>query len=581
MAEELVMTVKSNIKQVTKETEDWGKSLDDVNEQIELQNKEIIAQERELIKLKAQQDKLSKGGWTAGMPKLNEQIKETTTLLNLEKNTLKDLKNQQKAATDEVKKYNKAQKEQDDAVKGTIGNFEAFGISLNGIKKSVSGVIPLIKTMFRSITAGIVSTGIGVFLIAFGSLVTYVTTTKEGMDKLAVVMSKIGAGFNVIKDRITTVGKALTVLFTDGFAAAAEVLEGNMSGIGDEMEREAKAAAQLALDTQALRDATNEFNIAKANTRKEIEKARLLSEDETKSAKVRLDALRNALDLEQETTDTELVLAKERMRIFKEDMEMNKHKAVDEKELADLTTAIAEAEIKSLRLRKRIMTEVNEMENQIEAERKKREKEKQDAIDKENKRIADEKQAAIDAELDEDMRFYKNLTARNKRKKAEDEKAAEDEIALAKGVKDAKLAMIQDGLRLATEIAGQESTIGKAAAVTSATISGVEGVQNAFTSAQKSPITTVLPAYPFIQAGLAGAFSAVQIQKILSGTPAQGGGSGGGGGVAPQTPAPQMMSGAFELGGGLAPEPVKAFVVTDEMTNSQNQLANIRRRATI
>ena len=42
-----------------------------------------------------------------------------------------------------------------------------------------------------------------------------------------------------------------------------------------------------------------------------------------------------------------------------------------------------------------------------------------------------------------------------------------------------------------------------------------------------------------------------------------------------------MMSGAFELGGGMAPEPVKAFVVTDEMTNSQNQLANIRRRATI
>ena len=60
-----------------------------------------------------------------------------------------------------------------------------------------------------------------------------------------------------------------------------------------------------------------------------------------------------------------------------------------------------------------------------------------------------------------------------------------------------------------------------------------------------------------------------------------GGGGGGGGGSAPATPAPQMMSGAFELSGGIKPEPVKAFVVTDEMTNSQDQLANIRRRATI
>ena len=58
--------------------------------------------------------------------------------------------------------------------------------------------------------------------------------------------------------------------------------------------------------------------------------------------------------------------------------------------------------------------------------------------------------------------------------------------------------------------------------------------------------------------------------------------SGGGGSVAaPSTPAPQMMSGAFDISGGVAPEAMKAFVVTDEMSNSQNQLANIRRRATI
>ena len=76
--------------------------------------------------------------------------------------------------------------------------------------------------------------------------------------------------------------------------------------------------------------------------------------------------------------------------------------------------------------------------------------------------------------------------------------------------------------------------------------------------------------------------SALQISKILSGSkPDQSGGGGGGGGTTAQPPAPQLQQGAFTLGEGLAPEPVKAFVVTDEMTNSQNQLANIRRRATI
>ena len=75
---------------------------------------------------------------------------------------------------------------------------------------------------------------------------------------------------------------------------------------------------------------------------------------------------------------------------------------------------------------------------------------------------------------------------------------------------------------------------------------------------------------------------AAAIQKILStsssnATAGGGAASGGGGG----TPAPEMMSGAFDLSGVNAPEPVQAYVVTDDMTNSQDKLATIRRRATI
>tara|TARA_R110001583_G_scaffold1662_5_gene12916 strand:- start:275 stop:1663 length:1389 start_codon:yes stop_codon:yes gene_type:complete len=83
----------------------------------------------------------------------------------------------------------------------------------------------------------------------------------------------------------------------------------------------------------------------------------------------------------------------------------------------------------------------------------------------------------------------------------------------------------------------------------------------------------------FIQAAAIIAAGLANVQKILSVPVA--GATGGGGGIAAQTPAPQMTSGAFDLSGGVAPEPVQAFVLTDDMTNSQNQLANIRRRATI
>ena len=47
-------------------------------------------------------------------------------------------------------------------------------------------------------------------------------------------------------------------------------------------------------------------------------------------------------------------------------------------------------------------------------------------------------------------------------------------------------------------------------------------------------------------------------------------------------PAAEMMGGAFELGNvGNEPDPIKAFVVTDELTDSQDQLQDIRNRSTI
>jgi hypothetical protein len=79
----------------------------------------------------------------------------------------------------------------------------------------------------------------------------------------------------------------------------------------------------------------------------------------------------------------------------------------------------------------------------------------------------------------------------------------------------------------------------------------------------------------------AGIANVAMIEKQPLGDGGGGGGGGTGGAPTPESPAPQMTQGAFQLEGGVAPEPVKAFVVTDDMTNSQNQLANIRRRATI
>jgi len=159
---------------------------------------------------------------------------------------------------------------------------------------------------------------------------------------------------------------------------------------------------------------------------------------------------------------------------------------------------------------------------------------------------------------------------------------AKKDKEIAKSKKDMQFDMANQGLQIIANAAGEGTALAKAAAIAQATISGVQGVQNAFTSANANVAATAgsFGAYPVTMAALAGTFAAINIAKIAS---------GGGGGATPpstppptvKTPAPQMMSGNFDISGGVAPEPIKAFVLTDEMSNSQNQLANIRRRATI
>jgi hypothetical protein len=133
-----------------------------------------------------------------------------------------------------------------------------------------------------------------------------------------------------------------------------------------------------------------------------------------------------------------------------------------------------------------------------------------------------------------------------------------------------------------SKIMGEQTVAGKAFAVIQATIDTYKGATSAYASLAGIPV--VGPALGAVAAGAAIVAGIANVKAITSA--GSGGGGGGGGGsvsapATPATPAPQMMSGAFELGGGVKPEAIKTFVVTDEMSNSQSQLANIRRRATI
>ena len=485
-----------------------------------------------------------------------------TETLNLEvKSNIKSVTKDTDKMADSLDDVNKE-------AKAGVGNFTLMGVSLNGVRNSFAKIIPTAKLMFGTIKAGLISTGIGAFVVLMGSLVSFFTNTKRGADQLTQAFTAMGAVVDVLKDRLSKVGEAIKFVFSGEFKKAGEALKGTFTGITEEIKKEVGAMVALKKRTQELRDADMEFMVQKAATRQEIEKARLNAEDETKSAVERLDALKTALELEEKTTNRELELAKERMEVQIQEMALSENSAEDEQRLAELKTSLIETETASVKMRRRVVTEVNALEREIRAEEKARHKEKLDEI------------AAEKKELDD---LYKLQI-----KQADDweKKVIASQEAVAKSKEDTVKA-IGSAIGALGGLMREGSAAAKTAALAEIAINTGVGFVQGLNIAQKSAAATgagAALAFPlFYATQVAAVLGAASQAKQILGAGGGGGGGGGGsvGGTVAQPPAPEMMSGAFTLSGGQEVEPARAYVVSDDITNNQNKLAIIRRRATI
>jgi hypothetical protein len=183
------------------------------------------------------------------------------------------------------------------------------------------------------------------------------------------------------------------------------------------------------------------------------------------------------------------------------------------------------------------------------------------------------------AERDEEEKEKEDADFIERMRKKAAEAKADAEYALKKiELEKNKNQFIAQGLvstsNLIATVAGKDSKVGKAAATASAVISGIGAVQNAFKSAQDSPITTFFPPYPFVQAGIAAAFTAKQVQAINAVKPGGGGGSQsitsrGGGAPSINVVGASPINQLAETIGKKEQQPIKAFVVSDEVTNQQ------------
>jgi len=210
--------------------------------------------------------------------------------------------------------------------------------------------------------------------------------------------------------------------------------------------------------------------------------------------------------------------------------------------------------------------------------------------------LEQQRRANFQASHDESMRLLDEAQAKKDEALQADEDAEKRRQELISMTNDMRLRLASQSFQaieaLGNAFASQDEKdaeksfkVQKALSLASATVSATEGVVNAYKTAQGSPITLLNPAYPVIQAVLAGAFGAAQVAKIARSkfkAPAKvqtSAGGGGGGGSAPTPTTPQLDLGF--LGAGAGQTGFRTYVVSSEVSNAQQANQRINDQASL
>ena len=166
-------------------------------------------------------------------------------------------------------------------------------------------------------------------------------------------------------------------------------------------------------------------------------------------------------------------------------------------------------------------------------------------------------------------------------------------IELEQAVTDAKIDLGKSALGALQGLAKEGSAASKALAVGQTVLDAYKSINAVFANAAANPSTILFPGYPFVQAGIAGVQAFATVKKILSVNPmssTQGAAtaptSRGAATSTPQAPAFNVVGASPEnqlanVIGKKEQKPIKAFVVSNDVSNAQALDRNIVESASI
>ena len=431
--------------------------------------------------------------------------------------------------------------------------------------------------------------------------------------------------FNAVIDAAGLIGKSIKLLFEGEFSAAADAAGQGFKKLNEELnpvvaigkavvstgkaiakvykeeivpavEEATKTATRLVNAQRGLRDLQQELIVQNAELTKELEGQKRIAEDTTLDYQTRKTALEevNRLQIQLAENVATQAQAEEDLLKLQISQEANYEKREElETQLAEKTAERINAELTLQTVKQEAdkvgreleteeiarKTEINDVLAQLDLDRI------EDVFEKARKELEIEEQKLLDelrlkkATEEEIAKVEKAFTDKRKKLKKEEtdfnKKLDEDEQT-------GKLQLASAAFNAIASLVGEQSIVGKTAAVAGATIDTFVAANNALAN------TPLPPPFPQIAAGIAYAAGIANVQKILS-TPTPGGGSAGGGSAPGASPAGGPNLGRIQDVDLNVPAPqltsqqpaVRAYVLTGDINSSQEASSRLNNRRSL
>ena len=238
------------------------------------------------------------------------------------------------------------------------------------MKNSVIASAKSVTTLsgsWKLLTKALIASGIGAVVVAFGSLVSFLTKTQKGTEILNRGLAAIGQTFTTVTDAVSSFGEGLFGFFTgggkDALVKGIKEAREEIGNLGEDL----KAADDIARRRDALAKGMIDLRVETAKSRTEIFKLRQTAEDLSKPFDERLDAVQEAFKIEQELVAKRLEAAREELAIEEKDNALNKSKTKDFEAQTAAREKVAAIELESIQLSIRLKTRENALLKEQEA----------------------------------------------------------------------------------------------------------------------------------------------------------------------------------------------------------------------